>query len=75
MDAARDHLRGFARTIPMFLMAYGDRNITLANFDDYTDDDVFAEVTGITEEDFRKLRDGRDVTDHERRGHHGPGTV
>lgn len=65
MDAARDHLRGFARTIPMFLMAYGDRNITLANFDDYTPDDVFAEITGITEEDFRKLRDGREVTDPE----------
>lgn len=65
MDAARDHLRGFARTIPMFLMAYGDRNITLANFDDYTPDDVFHEITGISEEDFRKLRDGRDVTDPE----------
>ncbi|MGN6252018.1 MAG: DEAD/DEAH box helicase [Marmoricola sp.] len=65
MDAARDHLRGFARTIPMFLMAYGDRDITLANFDNYTPDDVFHEITGITEEDFRKLRDGRDVTDPE----------
>lgn len=65
MDAARDHLRGFARTIPMFLMAYGDRDITLANFDHYTPDDVFAEITGITEDDFRKLRDGRDVTDPE----------
>lgn len=63
MDAARDHLRGFARTIPMFLMAYGNQNMTLANFDDYTPDDVFAEITGITEEDFRKLRDGREVTD------------
>lgn len=63
MDAARDHLRGFARTIPMFLMAYGDRDITLTNFDDYTPDDVFAEITGITEEDFRQLRDGRDITD------------
>lgn len=63
LDAARDHLRGFARTIPMFLMAYGHRDITLANFDDYTPDDVFVEITGITEEDFRKLRDGRDVTD------------
>ncbi len=65
MDAARDHLRGFARTIPMFLMAYGDRNTTLANFDDYTPDDVFAEITGITEDDFRKLRDGREVTDQD----------
>lgn len=63
MDAARDHLRGFARTIPMFLMAYGDRNTTLANFDDYTPDDVFTEITGITEDDFRKLRDGREVPD------------
>ena len=63
MDAARDHLRGFARTIPMFLMAYGDRNTTLVNFDDYTPDEVFAEITGITEDDFRKLRDGREVAD------------
>lgn len=63
MDAARDHLRGFARTIPMFLMAYGDRDTTLANFDEYTPDDVFTEITGITEDDFRKLRDGRDATD------------
>jgi type II restriction enzyme len=75
MDDARDHLRGFARTIPMFLMAYGrdfvdhtgrsrrGRDISLANFDDYTPDDVFAEITGITEDDFRKLRDGREVID------------
>ncbi|WP_314147518.1 DEAD/DEAH box helicase family protein [uncultured Leifsonia sp.] len=65
IDDARDHLRGFARTIPMFLMAYGDRKTTLANFDDYTPDDVFAEITGISEDEFRKLRDGRDVTDPE----------
>ena len=63
MDDARSHLRGFARTIPMFLMAYGDRNIRLANFDDYTPDDVFAEITGITEAEFRLLRDGREVTE------------
>ncbi|GAA3510560.1 DEAD/DEAH box helicase [Georgenia daeguensis] len=63
MDDARSHLRGFARTIPMFLMAYGDRNICLANFDDYTPDDVFHEITGITEEEFRLLRDGREVTE------------
>ena len=41
-------------------MAYGDENLTLANFDDYTEDDVFLEVTGITEADFRFLRDGGD---------------
>lgn len=62
MDDARSHLRGFARTIPMFLMAYGDRGIRLANFDDYTPDDVFEEITGISEAEFRLLRDGQEVT-------------
>src|SRR5437763_12550533 len=62
MDDARSHLRGFARTIPMFLMAYGDRGIRLSNFDDYTPDDVFEEIAGITEAEFRLLRDGQDVT-------------
>ena len=65
MDDARSHLRGFARTIPMFLMAYGDRNIRLANFDDYTPDDVFEEITGITEAEFRILRDGQEVTEED----------
>jgi hypothetical protein len=63
MDDARSHLRGFARTIPMFLMAYGKRDMRLSNFDDYTPDDVFEEITGITEEEFRTLRDGQDVTE------------
>ena len=44
-------------------MAYGDENLTLQNFDDYTEDDVFAEVTGISEEQFRFLRDGGDYFD------------
>ncbi len=57
-EEVRAHLRGFSRTIPSFIMAYGDERLTLANFDDYTEDDVFLEVTGITEEDFRFLRDG-----------------
>lgn len=57
-DEARAHLRGFSRTIPSFIMAYGGENLTLANFDNYTEDDVFLEVTGITEEDFRFLSDG-----------------
>ena len=59
-DKIRAHLRGFARTIPSFIMAYGDENLTLANFDDYTEDDVFLAVTGITEDEFRLLRDGGD---------------
>ena len=41
-------------------MAYGDENLTLANFDDYTEDDVFLAVTGITEDEFRFLRAGGD---------------
>lgn len=65
MDDARSHLRGFARTIPMFLMAYSDRGIRLSNFDDYTDDDVFEEITGITEAEFRILRDGQKVTEED----------
>lgn len=62
-DSVRAHLRGFARTIPSFIMAYGDGKLTLQNFDDYTEDDVFEEVTGITEADFRFLRDGGPYTD------------
>ncbi|MBR4753372.1 MAG: hypothetical protein IK077_16615 [Thermoguttaceae bacterium] len=58
-ESVRDHLRGFSRTIPSFLMAYGsDHEITLANFDQIVPDDVFLEVTGITLENFRFLRDG-----------------
>ena len=57
-DEVRARLRGFSRTIPSFIMAYGDADMTLANFDDYTDDDVFEEVTGISEAEFRFLRDG-----------------
>ncbi len=57
-EEVRGHLRGFARTIPSFLMAYGKRDTRLGNFDEYTPDEVFLEVTGITEEQFRFLRDG-----------------
>lgn len=57
-EKIRGHLRGFARTIPSFLMAYGDSNLTLKNFDTYVDGNVFYEVTGITLEQFRYLRDG-----------------
>lgn len=54
----RDKLNGFNRTISSFIMAYGDRNLTLQNFDTYTDPEVFKEVTSITIEEFRILRDG-----------------
>lgn len=62
-DDVRARLRGFSRTIPSFIMAYGDGHLTLQNFDEYTEDEVFLEVTGITEDDFRFLRDGSDYTD------------
>jgi superfamily II DNA or RNA helicase len=65
--SVRDHLRGFSRTIPAFLMAYGDESTTLANFDSLVPADVFWEVTvnpqsgvGVTIDQFRMLRDGGD---------------
>ena len=61
----RDHLRGFSRTIPSFLMAYGDEGTTLANFDQIIPADVFHEVTSVTIDQFRLLRDGGDVIDPE----------
>lgn len=61
----RDHLRGFSRTIPSFLMAYGDEDTTLALFDQIIPADVFFEVTSVTVEQFCLLRDGGDVTDPE----------
>ena len=39
-------------------MAYGDDTVTLANFDQIIPDNVFLEVTSITLEQFRFLRDG-----------------
>ncbi|MCR4890807.1 MAG: DEAD/DEAH box helicase family protein [Lachnospiraceae bacterium] len=64
-DGVRDHLRGFSRTIPSFLMAYGDDSVTLATFDNIIPDKVFLEVTSITLEQFRLLRDGGHYTDNE----------
>jgi superfamily II DNA or RNA helicase len=64
-DSVKDHLRGFSRTIPSFLMAYGDETVTLANFDKVIPDNVFKEVTSISLDDFIFLRDGGDYTDQE----------
>lgn len=61
----RDHLRGFSRTIPSFLMGYGDENTTLENFDTIIPDKVFKDVTSITLDEFRFLRDGGDYKDEE----------
>ena len=57
-DRLKDHLRGFSRTIPSFLMAYGDETVTLETFDQVIPDEVFREVTSIGLADFRRLRDG-----------------
>jgi len=43
--------------IPSFLMAYGTPSTTLANFDSTIKASVFKEVTGISLDDFRVLRD------------------
>lgn len=70
-NTIKDHLRGFTRTIPSFLMAYGtddnhmERNITIDNFDEIVPADVFEEVTSTTLENFRLLRDGGDVVNEE----------
>jgi len=62
-DSVRDHLRGFSRTIPSFLMAYGTTTTTLSTFDQIVPNQVFLEVTSITLDQFRFLRDGGIYTD------------
>lgn len=64
-DGIKDHLRGFSRTIPSFLMAYGDENTTLETFDQIIPDEVFKEVTSISLSQFRLLRDGGQVQNPE----------
>ena len=68
-DRIRDRLRGFARTIPSFLMAYGDDTLTLANFDKKVEAEPFQELTGITLDDFRLLRDGGERDGETLEGH------
>ena len=64
-SSIRDHLRGFSRTIPSFLMAYGNEETCLENFDTIIPDEVFKEVTSITLDEFRFLRDGGDYVEAE----------
>ncbi|MDU5943714.1 MAG: DEAD/DEAH box helicase family protein [Negativicoccus succinicivorans] len=64
-DSIKDHLRGFSRTIPSFLMAYGDDDTTLETFDKIIPDQVFIDVTSITLEQFCFLRDGGDYSNEE----------
>lgn len=70
MENVKNHLRGFSRTIPSFLMAYGDEKTTLENFDKIIPDEVFKEVTSISLDEFRKLRDGFDYVDENGKGNH-----
>lgn len=64
-EGVRDHLRGFSRTIPSFLMAYGNNSVTLSTFDTIVPDKVFLEVTSITLDQFKFLRDGGDYIEEE----------
>ena len=64
-NTVRDHLRGFSRTIPSFLMAYGNETVTLENFDKIIPPEVFLEVTGITLSQFCFLRDGGTYIDED----------
>lgn len=61
----RDHLRGFTRTIPAFLMAYGDNDTTLETFEEHIDPETFLEITSITIDEFKKLRDGFEYMDED----------
>lgn len=72
-SSIRDHLRGFTRTIPSFLMAYGDQETRLENFDKIVPPDVFEEVTGTSIEWFRRLRDGYDYQEEDENGNELPG--
>ncbi|MCF0217751.1 MAG: DEAD/DEAH box helicase family protein [Malacoplasma sp.] len=65
LEEMRNHLRGFSRTIPLFLMAYGNENTTIDNFDQIVPDDVFLEITGISLDQFKKLKNGFDYEDKE----------
>src|SRR5690625_5026841 len=62
-DDVRDHLRGFSRTIPAFLMAYVDDDTTLANFEENIHEETFEELTSITIDEFKQLRDGFEYVD------------
>ncbi len=55
----RDRLRGFSRTIPMFLMAYSrvDKRLSLNNFDHDIPEKDFKDITSISKSEFHKLRE------------------
>lgn len=55
---ARKHLNGFARAVPYYLMAYGDKNTSLATLGDPIDDATFEAIFNLPRASFAKLRDG-----------------
>ena len=57
----KDRLLPFTRTIPAFLMAYGNEETRLENFDSIIPEKIFLDVTGITLEEFRFLRDDEKI--------------
>ena len=57
LDEFKKRLKSFTRTIPSFLMAYGDENFRIENMDTYVSPEVFQEVAYITVDEFRTLRD------------------
>lgn len=69
IDKVKADLRSLASAVPTFLMAYGTYNedgsckTTIENLDENISEEVFREVTGISKEQFKLLRDGGDYTD------------
>lgn len=74
-DDIRANLRGFSRAIPSFIMAYGNEDLNLMNFDEYVSDEVFYDVTGVTLEEFSFLRDGGTYIDDEGEEQHFSGNL
>jgi len=64
-NAIHDHLRYFARAIPMILMAYGKSDTKLDNFEKYIVPETFQELVGITKEQFKELRDDHKLFNEE----------
>jgi hypothetical protein len=66
-ESIRESLRGFSRTIPSFIMAYGlddtKPTMSICKLEEYIPEDVFKEVTGISLARFKVLRDGGNVLD------------
>ena len=69
IEKVKDDLSSLASAVPTFLMAYGTYNedgsckTTIENLDENISEEVFQEVTGISKEQFKLLRDGGDYTD------------